>query len=186
MILTETEYRDFISIHLNLIYYAGLEKEVIDPNMTFAQFLKLKLEVKTKCRDQLNKNSYLLDSFLKDYSDSLTTEKINIIQGFKQKIDGDFIILKCLKDNAIFIDTNDQKVYAVKALSDRFDTFFNFFPVYVNTTLIPFNGKIIYDGFLTSHKVMFGKNYRFEFNEIYKNAKQNDAIIKTILNNTSL
>ena len=180
MILTETEYRDFISMHLNLIYYAGLEKEVIDPNMTFAQFLKLKLEVKTKCRDQLNKSSYLLDNFLKEYSESLTTEKIDIIHGFKQKIDGDFIILKCLKDNAIFIDTNDQKVYAVKALSDRFDTFFDFFPVYVNTTLIPYNGKIIYDGFITSHRVIFGKNYRFEFNEIYKKAKKKNAIIRTI------
>ena len=180
MILTEIEYRNFISIHLNLIYYAGSNKEVIDPNMTFAQFLKLKLEVKTKCRDQLNKNSYLLDNFIRDFSESLTPEKIKIIQGFKQKIDGEFIILKCLKDNAIFIDTNDQKVYAVKALSDRFDTFFDFFPVYVNTTLISFNGKIIYDGFLTSHRVIFGNNYKYEFNEIYKNAKRNNAIIRTI------
>jgi hypothetical protein len=180
MILTETEYRNFISIHLNLIYYAGIQKEVISSNMTFAQFLKLKLEVKTKCRDQLNKNSYLLDSFMEDFSESLTPEKIKILQGFKQKIDGDFIILKCLKDNAIFIDTNDQKVYAVKALSDRFDTFFDFFPVYCNATLIPFNGKIIYDGFMTSHRVIFGKNYRYEFNEIYKTAKKNNTIIRTI------
>jgi hypothetical protein len=180
MILTETEYRSFISIHLNLIYYAGLEKEVLNSNMTFAQFLKLKLQVKTKCRDQLNKNSYLIDNFLRDYSESLTSEKIKIIQGFKQKIDSDFIILKCLKNNAIFIDPNDQKVYAVKALSDRFDTFFDFFPVYVNTTLIPYNDKIIYDGFMTSHRVVFGKNYRYEFNEIYKNAKESNAIIRTM------
>ena len=180
MILNQTEYRDFISIHLNLIYYAGLKKEVIDPDMTFAQFLKLKLESKTKCRDELNKHSDLLDSFIKDSSKSLTADQINIILGFKQKIEGDFIILKCLKDNAIFIDSNNKKVYAVKALSDVFDKFFDFFPVYCNATLIPFKGKIIYDGFLTSHRVRFGKNYRFEFNDIYKNAKENNAIIRTI------
>jgi hypothetical protein len=180
MILSQTEFRDFTSIHLNLIYYAGLKIEVIDPDMTFAQFLKLKLKDKTKCRDELNKHSDLLDSFIKDSSKSLTPDQINIIQGFKQKISSDFIILKCLKDSAIFIDTNDKKVYAVKALSDRFDKFFDFFPVYCDATLIPFKGKIIYDGFLTSHNVRFGKNYRYEFNEIYMNAKDNNAIIRTI------
>ena len=155
-------------------------RKVIDSNMTFDQFRLLTIKDKIKCRDQLNKHPYLLENYIKSYSKSLHSEQIKIIEGFKQKIKGDFIILKCLKENAVFIDIDEKKVYMVKALNDRFDELFDFFPVYCNATLLPFNNKIIYDGFLTSQSLRFGKNLRYEFNEIYKNAKNKNDIIWTI------
>tara|TARA_R110002126_G_scaffold36631_1_gene111169 strand:- start:1362 stop:1643 length:282 start_codon:yes stop_codon:yes gene_type:complete len=78
----------------------------------------------------------------------LTTEEIKILTGFKKKITGDFIIFKCLSNNAIFLDTKENKFYAVKALGDRFDKFFDKFPVLIKTTLLPYKDQIIYDGFI--------------------------------------
>ena len=49
MILSQSEYHTFLSIHLNLIYYAGLMSKVIDSNMTFDQFRGLKIEDKIEC-----------------------------------------------------------------------------------------------------------------------------------------
>ena len=100
--------------------------------------------------------------------------------GFRNKISSSFIIFKCLTNYAIFIDTKDNKFYAVKALGDPFDTFFDNFPVNISTTIIPFKDKIIYDGFIQSSGVYYGRNMTETMNEDYKKAKLNKKILKSL------
>ena len=100
--------------------------------------------------------------------------------GFKKKIRSSFIIFKCLANYAIFIDTKDNKFYTVKALSDSFYTFFDNFPVNISTTLIPFKDKIIYDGFIQSSGVYYGRNMTEKMNEDYKRAKRNKEILTSL------
>jgi len=79
----------------------------------------------------------------------LSDEQYEILAGFRRRISKDcFIIPKCLKKYAIFIDNDNKKVYGIIALSNPFIDFFHDFPVVIKTTILPFNGKIIYDGFL--------------------------------------
>lgn len=90
------------------------------------------------------------------------------------------MIFKCLTNYAIFIDTKDNRFYAVKALGDSFDKFFDNFPVHITTTLIPFKDKIIYDGFIQSSGVYYGKNMTETMNENYKIAKRNKEILTNL------
>ncbi len=100
--------------------------------------------------------------------------------GFKKSITSDFVIFKCLTNNAIFIDTKDNKFYAVKALGDSFDHFFDRFPVLVQTTLLPFKDKIVYDGFIRQTGIHFGSGMASTMKEDYKLAKKNILIQTTI------
>ena len=51
------------------------------------------------------------------------------------------------------------------------------FPVYVKAILLPFKGKIIYDGLLQTYSLFFGKGITSELKDIYLRAKQNEQII---------
>lgn len=180
MILDKQEYLEYIDLHLDLLYFVGQRQKLISRDIDFRKFTKLDFQVKLKCRDEFNENIGLLDEYLETRSDSLTIDQIKILEGFKKKIESDFVIFKCFSKHAILIDTVDNKIYAIKALADRFDSFFSEFPVLCNMTILPFKDKIIYDGFIKSEGISFGRNMTMEMNMKYKQAKIDKTIITTI------
>lgn len=148
--------------------------------MEFKKFVDADFLVKLKCRDYLLNNKKILDDYLITNFEKLTTNEITILTNFKKAITSDFIIFKCLTNYAVFIDTKDNKFYTVKALGDRFDHFFDRFPILVQTTILPFNDHIIYDGFMKSQEIYFGSGMKSTMNEDYKTAKRNNDILTTI------
>jgi hypothetical protein len=180
MTLTTKEFNDYLKTHLGLLYFMGQQANIISTKTKFNEFRNLDLQVKFKCREFFFDNEDLLDEYIASNFDHLTNDEITILNGFKRKISSNFVILKCLKKNAIFIDTKDNKFYAVKALSDPFDDFFDKFPVNMTTTLIPFFDKIIYDGFIQSSGIYYGPGITKTLNEEYKIAKLNKNIVTTI------
>ena len=177
MTLTEKEYREFLKIHLKLLFFVGLKKVVIPADLSFDQFLDRDFKTKFKCRETLLENKELLDEYVASNFDQLSNDEVKILYGFKKRITSNFVILKCLTNHAVFIDTNDNKFYAVKALSDPFNKFFNRFPVNVTTTIIPFKDKIIYDGFIQSSEIYLGRNITRSLNEEYKHAKYEKLLL---------
>lgn len=180
MTLTDIEYKTFLKIHIDFLFFVGQKSKIIDDTMNFKKFVDTDFSVKLKCRDFFLDNKVLLDDYLTTNFNKLTTEQISILTGFKKTITSDFVIFKCLTNNAIFIDTKDNKFYTVKALGDRFDHFFDRFPVFVQTTILPFKDKIVYDGFMKSQGIYFGSGMKSTMNEDYKTAKKNNNILSTI------
>lgn len=180
MTLTDIEYKTFLRTHLDLLFYVGQKSKIISDNMNFEKFADLNFTIKLKCRDILLYDKTILDDYIKANFDNFKTEQISILTGFKKTITSDFVIFKCLTNNAIFIDTKDNQFYAVKALGDSFNHFFNRFPVLVQTTLLPFNDKIVYDGFIKPTGVYFGSGMKSTMNKDYKLAKNNNQILTTI------
>jgi len=181
MTLTDEEYKEFLEVHLKLLFYVAKQEHIIKPMTPYEIFLKLNLTVKFECRQALIKNYALLDDYITSHFDLLTTEQINILSGFKRKISASFILFKCLKNYAVFIHPEENiKIYAVKALGDPFDDFFDYFPVLVTTTLLPFKDKIVYDGFIQLGNIYFGPEMTWGMNESYKEAKKLKRIITTI------
>ena len=162
MTLTDKEYKEFLRTHLDLLFYVGHKKNVLAKSITLTKFLNLDFQIKFKCRQTLFEDENLIDEYIDSNFDHLTTDQIKILVG--------------LTNYAIFIDTKDNRFYAVKALGDSFDKFFENFPVQITTTLIPYKDKIIYDGFIQSSGVYYGRNMTETMNEDYKNAKHNKEI----------
>jgi hypothetical protein len=156
MTLTNIEYKSFLKIHIEFLFFVGQNSKIIDDKMDFKKFVDADFPVKLKCRDFFLDNQTMLDDYLTTNFNKLTTEQISILTGFKKTITSEFVIFKCLPNNAIFIDIKDNKFYAVKGLGDSFDHFFDRFPVLVQTTILPFKNQIIYDGFMKSQGIYFG------------------------------
>lgn len=180
MTLTPKEYKEFLKTHLDLLFYVGHKKSVLSKDLNLKSFLNLGFQIKFKCRESLFEDESIIDEYITLNFEQLTTDQIKILSGFKNKIRSTFVIFKCLTNHAIFIDTKDNKFYAVKALGDSFDTFFDNFPVSISTTLIPFKDKIIYDGFIQPSGVYYGPNITHAMNEDYKKAKRNKQILTTL------
>ena len=181
MTLSVPEYHQYVATHMKLLYYTGIEQKLIPPAITWEAFLKLPFQRKYQCREALYKNIYVLDNYLLEKARELGKEEIDILEGFKRRVQSDFIILKCLTRYAIFIDSKTDAIYTVKALADPFDSFFQRFPVYCNTTIIPFNGSIIYDGFIsTPGNICLGSGISASMNDLYLQTKKNKAIITTL------
>ncbi len=181
MRLDEQDYDQFIHIHHALLHYAGQKKGLLKGSSNLEQFIAdSDFQQKTKCREALYKDNALLEGFLKENPFGLSTEDKEIAAGFRHRLSGRFVFMKQLKEHAIF--TDDKYAYGVLALSTPFEMVMGFAPLpcMVEAVLLPFKGKIIYDGFLLPYNVRFGGGYKSSFNDQLKEAKANYGIVTSL------
>lgn len=174
--LTDDEYKEFMETYLDLMYYAGQDSGIIASELSFEEFLAFDMTKKFKCRGAIYESVEFLEQYITTNTERLGVYKTNVLQEFKKNLKSNFIVLKCLANNAIFIDVNTNEVYAVKALGNPFDELLPYFPVMVQAILLPYNGHIVYDGFVLPSRFSFGPGIRESFNEIYKLAKKRKNI----------
>jgi len=86
-----------------------------------------------------------------------------------------------LKNYTIFIGEKSQ-VYGVLGLYDNLDDLSpgRPLPTMVRAVLLPFKGKIVYDGMLEAYNIFIGGGIRTGLNEEYMAAKQNNRIVTTL------
>jgi hypothetical protein len=178
MVLTELEYKRYLNVHLQLLYYCYCKKHELKNELSFNEFIRKPMDAKYEARNHFITNLFLLDEYLRE-NDNISNIDKEILNGFRKKLSGKYVILKQLKKYAILMDLESERFYAVYALSDPFESMLDGLPVLIETTLLPFEGKIIYDGFLI-RQTYIGKNMELNMLNKYKEAKVNKLIIKTI------
>lgn len=181
MRLNEQDYYQFLRLHHALLLYAGQKNGLAPKTMDAEKFLASKdVNLKLECREALLKDPKIIDGFVKENPSGLPAEDLEIAAGFKDMVSGRFIILKFLKEHTIF--TKDDYAYGVLALNDPLDAVLRYEspPIMVEAVLLPFKGKIIYDGMLMPYNVRFGSGYRSSFNESYRQGKAKYGIITSL------
>ena len=151
----------------------------IDHNFDFHQHQNLLLEI----RDLLWENSQYISDFIASHH-NLSFQEIILLKSWATKfIKGSFVIMKNERKGSIFMsmDTKGCYLYCVKGISDTiFNTLRYEIPTVVNTVLIPFKGKIIYDSFIGCRPVRFGQGMTKQFILTFKKAKEEHGIITTL------
>jgi len=176
MRLTEKEYYRFLRIHLSLIHFVGIEEGLIPKNMSLEKFKDTDIETKFPIRDSLYENPKYFDKFIKENSYDLSNEDLQVVDNFRHFKRGQFWLLKYLKKYSIFLD--GDFAYGVLALSDPFEWFFgNNLPIMVETVLLPFEGKIVYDGLMRSSNIIIGNNIASSLNNEYNVLKAKYGLI---------
>jgi hypothetical protein len=159
MRLNEEEYYKYLSIHPKLVYYVGMRKKLISSETSLEEFMNYSVEDKYPIRNAMYENIHLLNDYIKENSESLSEEDKEIIRGFKYFKQGTFYVIKLTKKHALFF--GDKYVYGVFALNDPFELFWgNDLPVMVQAVLLPYKGKIIYDGIISSYPIHLGRGIR--------------------------
>ena len=180
MKLSEADAKQFFELMTPLQLFVNQKLKLKPEVKTLAALEKLGSENRLPIRDAVYQHPELIDEFIKQNPQKFTPEQLGILKGWKNPIVGDFFIERLLKKYAVFI--HDGEVYGVFALHDAFDEIFDpaALPVYVKAVLLPYQGKIVYDGILQGYNVFFGGGIKGNLKEDYLTAKQNGRIIETL------
>lgn len=117
-------------------------------------------------RDSLFRNRRRITTFVKKNPFKFSPEELEIVSGWKQARCGHFYIVRTLKDYTLFVECKNKyepsgSVFGVVALDKPFKKIVHTpLPVLVRTVLLPFRGRIIFDGVMSFYSVDFGGNLR--------------------------
>ncbi len=166
---------------LPLQFFVNEKLDVLPEIETFEEYLKVSTEEKYKVRNALFKNVALMDDFIDENPQDFPMKELAIVSKWKKFIEGDFFIERYLKNHAVFISV-DEEVYAVCGLTESLLDYFPKFvlPVQLKAILLPFQNKIVIDGFFVQYRLIFGSGIKKELKEIYNKAKSADKIIKNL------
>lgn len=143
-------------------------------------YQKISNEQRIRLRNAFYEKPEIIDDFVRENSFGFSSDELEIISGWKNFVAGEFFIDRILKKYAIFIGNN--KVYGVLALTEPLRHVLGGtpLPVYVKTVLLPFKGKIIYDGLIEGYNIYFGGGVATSMANTYKAAKQQGKIIESL------
>ena len=183
MLLERKDAELFFKLHWTLMVYVNQRIQVVsDKVFPPEEFGMLSPDVQIKVRDALTANLDLIESFAKENPAHLPADEIDIILSWRDLVAGKFIVFRELKKYTVFLSTSAPTVaYGVLALSKPLDHLIRPpLPVMVQTVLLPFKGKIVYDGLMRSYGISFGPGIRRSMNESFTGAKMRQGIVTSL------
>ena len=117
-----------------------------------------------KVREVLWKKPELIDEYINETE--LPQEKIDILKLWRTKHKkGMLFILEYRPEYAVVLASDEQgedRLYGIKGVSNSVaNTLRRDLPAQIETVLLPFKGKIIYDSFISSMPIGFGEGAKF-------------------------
>ena len=137
-------------------------------------------EDRIELRNSLYENPEIIDDFVRENPLSFSKDELEIIASWNNFIADSFFVVQFTNKHAIFMCDDD--VYAVLALVQPLQVVLGGapLPAYVKTVLLPFKGKIVYDGLLEGHNIFFGSGISTSVKNRYRIAKQKGEIIESL------
>lgn len=163
-----------------LLVFTNHRQKVVPGIRSLADYYRIADERKLEIRDALWGNIHLIDDFTRTNPAGFSDQELKIVSSWKHCLRGEFYIERYLKGHALFISAG--RVYAVQALHTPFDQMIprNHLPHQVEAVLLPFRGKIVYDGVLPGYNITFGGGFKQRLRENYLAAKQAGRIIASL------
>ena len=185
MILDPKDVQVFFQLQRSLFCFVNLRLNVIPEKIvTPDEMGRVSLEQRVKVRDALNANVDLIQQFVEENPHQLAEEELAIVESWRHQVTGRFYLIRTLKNYSVFLSAKDPHIaYGVLALSQPFEEMLRQdLPVMIETVLLPFRNKIVYDGILAPYSVSFGPGLRRSLNESYKDAKERHGIVTSLPN----
>jgi hypothetical protein len=173
----------FFHLMWPLQFYVKQRLQLLPHLDTLEAYRSAAAEEKLAARNALYENLNLLDDFVTENPAGFSADELAIVKSWRRLVRGNFYIERFLRSGAIFIGgENSSQVYAVLGLYDEIKDIFyaSPLPIYVQAVLLPFKGRIVYDGLLSAYRVYFGSGIRGDLKETYMAAKQKGRIVETL------
>jgi hypothetical protein len=132
-----------------------------------------------KVREVLWENPELINEYISETE--LPKEKIDILKLWRtDHRKGMLVILEHQLEYAVALGSSEQgadRVYGIKGISNSVaNTLHRNLPATIETVLLPFKGKIIYDSFMSSMSIGYGEGAKAAFCEMYEKAIKHGII----------
>ena len=142
----------------------------------------LHAEEKARVRNAFYEHPELLEEFLAENPEGLPRDELAIVASWRQRVAGDFYIVRYLKKYTVFLGVKPERLYGVLGLADPLEMMFagHPLPVYVRGVLLPFRDRIVYDGLLSVYSIFFGPGIRSDLKETYNRLKSREGIVEQL------
>lgn len=183
MKLTPHEADLFYKLHTALLCYVNRELQlgldIEDPEDVLFSPLD---EINT-IRQALYADLGLIERFAKANPYHLLPEELDIVRSWMHLRQGSFYIFRYLKRYTVFLDDGDPpRAYGVLGLRSDFDEIVGpTLPRLVEAVLLPFRGKIVFDGLLSGYNIFFGSGIKSRLKVTYRSAKEREGIITDLV-----
>jgi len=184
MILTPEETALYYKVYWALLAHTNRHLNIIPDITAPDEMFLLSSSEKMEVRDALYEHPDLLEGFVAKNPDDLPPDELAIVASWRHRVGGDFYIVRYLKRYTVFMSTTEpEHLYGVLGLNDPIEEIFGgrSLPVWVKAVLLPFKGKIIYDGLLRGYNVYFGGGIRSSTKETYNRLKRREGIIEQLV-----
>jgi hypothetical protein len=171
----------FYKLNLSLLAFTN-EKLKISPGAYSPEAIKaLPLDDKVAIRNALWEQDGLLESFLQENPFQFSPEELSVVESWKNRVEGRFILVSHLKSHSIFLKDDDQIAYGVLGLLDDLeDVVGTTLPLIVETVLLPFRDRIVYDGLISMYRISFGRGSSASFKDSYQQAKAKYGVVTSL------
>lgn len=166
--LSKKDTKLFYKLYFALLEFTN-QKYKINPNYKIYKQHGINPQEITDIIDMFWKNKDLIIlEFCIVNPYKFTKEEIKLLDGFKKGIHDSFVLVQYERDYTLLM--KNGKIYMVKGLNDNIDNIITYdkLPCFVETSLIEFNGNIVYDGIISSFPVKFGMNFIKTVEKEYK------------------
>jgi hypothetical protein len=173
----------FYKLMFGLQFYVSQALKLQPAVKSAEAYAKLSQQDKLAARDALYKQPALIDAFVQTNPAGLSAAELALVSSWKQFVAGDFTIERYLKKYSIWIDDGSPpNVYGVLGITHSLEEIVPRarLPIRVKAVLLPFKGRIIYDGLLSGYNVFFGGGITSSLQEEYMTAKQNGRILESL------
>ncbi|MDP2749952.1 MAG: hypothetical protein Q8O89_03920 [Nanoarchaeota archaeon] len=163
----------------SLLFYVNTKTGLIKNANNSKEFLHRDIAETMPLRKKIFSDKYnFIDNYITGNPDKFNEEELKIIASWKKYKADKFFVVKHAKEYSLFFNSDSQKVYGVKGITDSFEEKFRgHTPVLVDITLIPFKEHMIYDGVFAPYPVSFGGGMRRNLKQESEEAVQQFGII---------
>lgn len=178
-----TEGRLFYKLYAALMCYVNRRLEIVSGELVVPdEYLKLTPTKRADLRAVLFERRELIDDFIQDNPFRLSVEELELVHEWKCAVFGNFVVFRYLKKHTVLLEVGDDcRAYGVLGLADPLEKLVGSrLPQCVKTVLLPFQGRIIYDGVLHRVNLAFGGGIAQKLNECYREAKSRRGIITSL------
>jgi hypothetical protein len=169
--LPTDEGKLFYDLYAALLSFVNRKLEVSPETFSDSrEYTSTPPEARVAIRDALFEHRELIDEFVGENRANLKADELEIVATWKHALPGMFYVFRYLKKYTIFLtsDGSLKKAYGVLGLADPMDEVIGpYLPRLITTVLLPFKGKIIYDGLVSGYNVTFGGGTKRRLNEEY-------------------
>jgi hypothetical protein len=183
MPLDPDELRLFYKLYPALLCFVNQRQGITSTPFTTPEgFGKLPIEERLKLRDALVADMDLIDAFVSENPCSLSGDELEIVRSWNYLVAGEFYVYRCLKNHTVFLTTVEPVVaYGVLSLTAPLEDLIGHrLPHLCKTVLLPFKGRIVYDGMLAGYNVRFGSGIRRRLKASYDDAKERTGIVTSL------
>ncbi len=177
--LSPEECRLFYETWYGLMGFVNKQKHVIKPEIKPEYPNDISDVLVHKVREVLWKEPELIDEYIN--KTVLSQEKIGILKLWETNYKkGIFLILEYQPEYAVAIAPNEKgedRLYGIKGISNSLaNTLRQKLPASIETVLLPFKGKIIYDSFISSLSISYQEGAKAAFRQMYAKAVEHGII----------